>query len=82
MTMSVELLDTELVQKLMEEQGRLGKWVVQQIGLTRTPGYDLLRDGKLPKDPAKRKLVLKKLSKLLSVDERQLVLRLEAQRTG
>lgn len=76
--MSVEVLNTELVQKLMEERGLLGKWVVQQVGLSRTPGYDLLRDGKLPKDPVKRKEVLKKLGRLFSVDERQLVLRLKA----
>jgi hypothetical protein len=76
--MSVELLNTELVQKLMEERGLIGRWVVQQVGLTRTPGYDLLRDGKLPKDPKRKKEVLKRLSKLFSVDERQLVLRLEA----
>lgn len=76
--MSVELLNTELVQRLMEERGLLGKWVIQQVGLSRNPGYALLSDGKLPKDPAKKKDVLKKLSRLFSVNERQLVLRFEA----
>lgn len=75
--MGIEVLNTELVQKRMEEQGRLIKWVVEQIGLSRTPGYDLLKDGKLPKDPERRRHVLKSISKLLDLDERKLVVRLE-----
>lgn len=78
--MSNEALDVEKVEQLKE--GRTDMWLIREMGLTRTAGYSLLRDGIFPKDEAKKRRALEKLSKIFGVDEQQLILRLEAKKVG
>ena len=79
--MEAEVLDTERVQKLRSNKGLTdGMWIIRRLGMKRTAGYALLRDGRLPKDPKVRRKVLKDLGDLLDADERQLVVRLVAKR--
>lgn len=80
--MASEVLDVQTVDRLRMERGFTSAiWMVGRLGIKRTAGYALLRDGVLPKDESVRRDVLGKLAQLLGVeDERQLVLRLEAKR--
>lgn len=80
--MSDELLDAGTVRKLIEEKGLKQTWVIQQLGLKRTTGYLMMREGLLPKDAATRNKALGKLSALLGVEVRQILLRLGAKRAG
>lgn len=58
------------------------KWVIQRMGLKRTAGHAMLRDGVIPKDPAVAKQALKVLSEVLGVEADSLLLRLPARRTA
>lgn len=71
------ILDTELVRQKIDENGWKRNWVFQQIGLKRSRGYQLIRDGLLPKDLDERDLVLRKLSGLIGIEIPKLFLRLE-----
>jgi hypothetical protein len=72
--MSDELLKANEVQQMLRERGLRQNWVIQYVGLKPTAGHYLFRNGMLPKDPTLRKSVLKKLAKLLGVNEDELVL--------
>ncbi len=78
--MKVELLNVEKVKVLIDANGWKRSWVIEQIGESRTSdfGFPLLREGRLPKDPERKKEVLRKLSKLLGVPAKDLVVTLEA----
>jgi hypothetical protein len=71
----MELLDAELVQKKLEERGLKQNWVIRHMGLRRTQGYQMLRDGFLPKDHEKKNVALEKLSLLLGLQVTQLLVR-------
>lgn len=75
-----EVLDTELVSRLIDEKGLKRRWLVNEIGLARTTGLQMLRLGLLPKDRVKRTRALRKLSDVLGREPTQLVLRLERSR--
>lgn len=78
--MKVELLNVVKVKELIDAQGRKRSWVIEQIGETDTSdfGYPLLREGRLPKDPKRKEEILRKLSKLLGVPAKDLVVTLQA----
>lgn len=80
--MSIEVLNVEKTRRLIESKGLKVTWVVKQIGVTRTVGLQLLRDGWFPKDKARKAKVLKDLSKLLGVEAGDLLLTLVAKRTA
>ena len=80
--MSIEVLNVEKTRRLIESKGLKVTWVVKQIGVTRTVGLQLLRDGWFPKDKARKAKVLKDLSKLLGVEAGELLLTLVAKRTA
>ena len=80
--MSIEVLNVEKTKKLIEARGLKMGWVIKQIGVTRTVGLQLLRDGWFPKDKARKAKVLKDLSKLLGVEAGDLLLTLVAKRTA
>ena len=80
--MSIEVLNVEKTRRLIESKGLKVTWVVKQIGVTRTVGLQLLRDGWFPKDKARKAKVLKDLSKLLGVEAEELLLTLVAKRTA
>lgn len=73
-----ERLNIELVRRLKAEKGVKTGWLVSYVGLGYTAGHMMFREGLLPKNPFRRKMVLKKLASFFGVDERQLILRLEA----
>lgn len=70
-----EQLDTELVQRRIAERGLKTNWVLTQCGLRRTSGYQMIRDGLLPKDTLKRNEVLEKLARMLGLQVRQILVR-------
>lgn len=74
------MLNTSKVQQLIELKGLKVKWVIQQMGLKRTAGYYLLKDGLLPKDEELRRSALEKLANILGVEVPQILLRLSANR--
>jgi DNA-binding Xre family transcriptional regulator len=74
--MSNELLNAAMVQRLINEKGLKQKWVLERIGIKRTAGYMLLREGLLPKDDEVRFSVLQKLSTILGVEVSEMLLRL------
>lgn len=80
--MSIEVLNVEEVNKMIDQHGWKRSWVIEQIGATRTVGYALLRDGMLPKSSRRKREVLGKLSQLLGVEVPQILLTLEAKRTA
>jgi hypothetical protein len=75
--MSVEALNRELVDKQRKARGITRKWIIEQLGLG-GDGYKFLRGEWMPKDAARRSSLLRKLAQLLSLDEDQLIVRLEA----
>lgn len=78
--MTMEVVDTQRVNELIDLKGLKRTWVIGQMALTRTAGYAMIRDGVLPKDEDKRNFALKKLAQILDTDVRQILLRLEAKR--
>lgn len=70
-----ELLDTELVQRRISERGLKTIWVIKKCGLKRTVGYQMIRDGLLPKDTDKRNDALEKLCRLLGLQVPQILVR-------
>ena len=80
--MSIEVLNVEKTKKLIEARGLKMGWVIKQIGVTRTVGFQLLREGWLPKDNTRKVKVLRELSKLLGVEAEELLLTLVAKRTA
>jgi hypothetical protein len=76
--MNGEVLNVELVGVLRRARGIQIRWLINHVGLKGTTGYQMFRLGLLPKDDQVKKSVLEKLATLFGVDERQLVLRLEA----
>lgn len=68
-----EILNIELVQRTRESKGIKTIWLVKQCGLSRTTGYIMFRTGLLPADETLRKSVLTRLSQLLGIDQRQLI---------
>ena len=79
--MRVELLNTELVKAKIRENGWTRGHVIAQLGLGRE-GYTFLRGEWLPKDRARKALLLKKLAKMLDVEVPQILLRLEAKESA
>lgn len=73
-----EMLRADKVRQLVRDKGLKQNWVSEQIGLKKTAGHLMFRDGLLPKDDEVRNDVLKKLSKLLGVEVSEILLRLEA----
>lgn len=76
--MSIEVLNVEKLRFLIKERGLRLNWVISQIGLGQHVGYLLLREGKLPKDPARKARVLGELSKMFGVQTKDLTVTLEA----
>jgi DNA-binding Xre family transcriptional regulator len=74
--MSNELLNAAMVQRLINEKGLKQKWVLERVGLKRTAGHMMLREGLLPKDDEVRFSVLQKLSTILGVEVSEMLLRL------
>jgi len=74
----METLNTELVRQRIEDKGLKQIWVIQKTGLATTVGYQMLREGLLPKNEAKRKIALEKLAEILGVNQKDLILHLEA----
>ena len=72
------ILDTEKVNKLLNEKGLKIVWVSKQLGLAQTTGYQLFRDGvvpKFPRLPGRTHAMLKALAKMLNVKMSDLVIR-------
>lgn len=81
--MDVELLDAPKVRKMITDRGVLLRWVWEKhLGLKRSQGYQLFQNGVLPKDPEKKKMVLKELASFLGVEVGDLLLRLRPRRTA
>lgn len=80
--MSIEVLNTEITKALIIQNGWKIKWVVEQLGEGGNVGNALIRDGRFPKDPARKAKVLRKLSKLLGVGVGDLLLTLEAKESA
>jgi len=68
------LLDIELVQQRIDEKGLRKDWIINQIGLKKTAGHMMLRDGLLPKDPSRKEEALKKLASILGLEVPQILL--------
>lgn len=79
--MGKEVLDAELVEKVRKQKGVTKKWIWETyLGLNRTDGYLLLRNGMLPADPSTKKAVLQKLAKFTDLEVTQLLLSLNRPR--
>lgn len=76
LTMSIEMLNVELVGSRMKELGLKRSYVITQIGLG-GDGYKFLRGEWMPKDDARKARLVKKLAKTLGVEVPQILLRLE-----
>lgn len=78
--MSIEVLNTGVIRKVIKSRGWTLGWVITQIGEKPNFGYELLREGRLPKDQDRKSQVLRKLSNLLGVEVGELLLTLEAKK--
>lgn len=76
--MSIEILNVEMVGKLIDQRGWKTRWVIAQLGEKPSFGYPFLRDGGFPKDPARKAEVLENLAKLLGVQPKDLIVTLRA----
>lgn len=76
MTTEMEILNVPVVSQILNDRGLKTGWVIQQLGMKRTAGYIMFRNGVLPSDQASRKEVLAKLSKLLGLPLPQIVVSL------
>lgn len=79
--MSIEMLDAKKVAELIREKGWTRRHVITQLGL-KQEGYKFLRGEWLPKDSARKALLLGTLARLLGVRVPQILLHLEAVRTA
>jgi len=57
----------DYVQSLIEKYGVKKGWLIKQMGLTRTVGYTMLREGILPNNEVARENALNVLAKTLKV---------------
>jgi hypothetical protein len=69
------VLNVPLVRAEIEKRGLLLRWVIEQLGLTRSSGHALLSDGVLPKDKTRQGRVVRKLAQLLDLEPASLVIR-------
>ena len=76
------MLDVRKVNKLIDERGLKRAWLIKKIGLKRTAGNALLRDGLLPKDSKVRENALTALTQQLGVEVRQILLRFVAKESA
>lgn len=74
--MTLEILNTDLVSKIIEKKGFTRKHVLKTLG---EKDYALLRGERLPKDDKKRESFFERLSEFLGVHPSQLVLKLTEQ---
>lgn len=77
--MSIEMLNVEMVSSRIKECGWKRSYVITQLGLG-GDGYKFLRGEWMPKNPARKARILRDLAKLLGVEVRQILLRLEAKK--
>jgi predicted DNA-binding transcriptional regulator AlpA len=70
--MSMVILHIENVAAAIEAKGLKKAWVIRQLGMSRTTGFNLLNNGVLPKDASLAARALRKLADLLDLDETQL----------
>lgn len=77
--MSIEMLNVELVSKVIKENGWTRRHIIGKLGLG-PDGYKFLRGEWLPKDDNRKAKMLGALAKILGVEVRQILLRLEAKR--
>ena len=80
--MSNALLNADKVQDLLEKKGLQQNWVIKQIGLKSTAGHMLFRNGLLPKDDDLRISVLEKLSEILGVEAKNLLLHIGSKKSA
>ena len=70
-----DLLNVELVRReLIEAKGMKVRWLYEQLGLSRSTGYQMFRNGLLPKEPTVRRKVLEQLAKFMGKEVPQILL--------
>lgn len=75
---AIELLNVSAVNQLRREKGVSKKELSDHIGVSHSFGYMMFRNGALPDDLPRRRVVLDKLAKYLGVSATELTVRLEA----
>lgn len=79
--MSIEVMNTDLVKAKIKEHGWTRSFVIAKLGMGQD-GYKFLRGEWLPKDDARKALLIGKLAKMLGVRVPQILVRYEAKETA
>lgn len=69
----MEILNVGLVSDRIAAKGLKKVWVIQELGLNHTSGFNLLSNGVFPKRAKQKARVLRKLAELLGLDAGDLV---------
>lgn len=69
-----DILNTELVRQAASRNGYTLKWLINELDMSTTSGYLMLREGLLPANGVRRKHILGRLGTLLGINPKMLIL--------